>query len=49
MRAPLNIGFLPLTDAAPLIAAVDFGFAQAEGLAINLLFPVRTCETNLWA
>ena len=36
MRAPLNIGFLPLTDAAPLIAAVDFGFAQAEGLAINL-------------
>ena len=36
MSAPLNIGFLPLTDAAPLIAAVDFGFAQAEGLAINL-------------
>ena len=32
----LNIGFLPLTDAAPLIAAVDFGFAQAEGLTINL-------------
>ena len=32
----LNIGFLPLTDAAPLIAAVDFGFARAEGLAINL-------------
>jgi ABC-type nitrate/sulfonate/bicarbonate transport system substrate-binding protein len=36
MSAALNIGFLPLTDAAPLIAAVDFGFAQAEGLAINL-------------
>ena len=36
MSAPLNIGFLPLTDAAPLIAAVDFGFAQAEGLAITL-------------
>ena len=36
MSAPLNIGFLPLTDAAPLIAAVDFGFAQAEGLEINL-------------
>ena len=36
MSAPLNIGFLPLTDAAPLIAAVDFGFAQAEGLTINL-------------
>ena len=36
MSAALNIGFLPLTDAAPLIAAVDFGFAQAEGLAITL-------------
>ncbi len=36
MSAPLNIGFLPLTDAAPLIAAVDFGFARAEGLAITL-------------
>ena len=36
MSAALNIGFLPLTDAAPLIAAVDFGFTQAEGLAINL-------------
>ena len=36
MSAPLNIGFLPLTDAAPLIAAVDFGFAQAEGLALTL-------------
>ena len=36
MSAPLNIGFLPLTDAAPLIAAVDFGFAQAEDLSINL-------------
>ena len=36
MSAVLNIGFLPLTDAAALIAAVDFGFAQAQGLAINL-------------
>ena len=36
MSAALTIGFLPLTDAAPLIAAVDFGFAQAEGLTINL-------------
>ena len=36
MSASLNIGFLPLTDAAPLIAAADFGFAQVEGLTINL-------------
>jgi NitT/TauT family transport system ATP-binding protein len=36
MSAALNIGFLPLTDAAALIAAVDFGFAQDNGLTINL-------------
>ena len=32
----LRIGFMPLTDAAGLTAAVDFGFAEAEGLEIEL-------------
>jgi len=36
MSAALNIGFLPLTDAAALIAAADLGFAQAQGLSVNL-------------
>jgi two-component system, oxyanion-binding sensor len=33
---PLRIGYLPLSDAAPLIAAKHFGFAEAEGLALDL-------------
>ena len=32
----LRIGFMPLTDAAGLIAAADFGFAEAQGIAIEL-------------
>lgn len=32
----IRIGYLPLTDAASLIAAADFGFAEAEGLRIDL-------------
>jgi ABC-type nitrate/sulfonate/bicarbonate transport system substrate-binding protein len=32
----IRIGYLPLTDAASLIAAVDFGFAEKEGLRIDL-------------
>ncbi len=32
----LRIGFLPLSDVAPLAAAVDFGFATAEGVSIEL-------------
>ena len=36
MGSELNIGFLPLTDAAALIAAADFGFAQSEGVTIRL-------------
>ena len=32
----LRIGFMPLTDAAGLTAAVDFGFAEAEGIEIQL-------------
>lgn len=33
----IRIGFIPLLDAAPLIAAVECGFANAEGLEIALM------------
>lgn len=33
----ITIGFIPLTDAAPLIAAHERGFAAAEGLAFDLV------------
>jgi two-component system, oxyanion-binding sensor len=33
----LRIGFIPLTDAAALIVAVDNGFAAKEGLSIDLV------------
>ena len=33
----LCIGFIPLTDAAVLIVAVDKGFAKEEGLAVELV------------
>ena len=35
--ARLSIGFIPLTDAAPLIAAEEMGFAQEEGLSLDLV------------
>ncbi|MEL7253688.1 MAG: CmpA/NrtA family ABC transporter substrate-binding protein [Pseudomonadota bacterium] len=34
--ARLNIGFIPLVDAAPLIASAEMGFAEEEGLVLNL-------------
>ncbi|MBB5711776.1 CmpA/NrtA family ABC transporter substrate-binding protein [Sphingomonas xinjiangensis] len=34
---PLAIAFLPLTDSAPLIAASERGFAEAEGIALRLV------------
>ncbi len=37
MRGPLEIGFIPLVDAAALIIAVDKGFAADEGLEVNLV------------
>jgi ABC-type nitrate/sulfonate/bicarbonate transport system substrate-binding protein len=37
MTGPLQIGFIPLVDAAALIIAVDKGFAAEEGLEINLV------------
>jgi two-component system, oxyanion-binding sensor len=37
MTVPLRIGFLPLVDAAPLIIAETMGFAEEEGLALDLV------------
>jgi NitT/TauT family transport system ATP-binding protein len=36
MTTPLQIGFIPLVDAAALIVAVENGFTQAEGLDVKL-------------
>ncbi|MDP1641349.1 MAG: CmpA/NrtA family ABC transporter substrate-binding protein [Phenylobacterium sp.] len=33
---PLQLGFIPLVDAAPLIVAQEKGFFAAEGLAVSL-------------
>ncbi|MFT3691425.1 ABC transporter substrate-binding protein [Paenirhodobacter sp.] len=33
----MRAGFIPLTDAAPLIVARELGFAEAEGLALELV------------
>lgn len=32
----LNVGFVPLLDAAPLIVAAEMGFAAEEGISLNL-------------
>ena len=32
----LNVGFIPLVDAAPLIAASEMGFAEEEGVSLTL-------------
>ena len=37
MTGPLQIGFIPLVDAAALIVAVDKGFVAAEGLDVTLV------------
>jgi len=37
MITELSAGFLPLTDSAILIAAKERGFAEAEGIALNLV------------
>jgi two-component system, oxyanion-binding sensor len=33
----LNIGYLPLVDAAPLLVAQALGFASEEGLDLTLI------------
>lgn len=35
--AKLRVGYVPLTDAAPLIIAPELGFAAEEGLALDLI------------
>ncbi len=35
-KVSLNLGFIPLTDCAPLVIAKEKGFFSAEGLAVNL-------------
>src|SRR3984885_1013097 len=37
MTTPLQIGFIPLIDAAALITAVEKGFTHAEGLDVTLV------------
>jgi ABC-type nitrate/sulfonate/bicarbonate transport system substrate-binding protein len=37
MTTPLQIGFIPLIDAAALIVAVEKGFVKAEGLDVQLV------------
>ncbi len=34
---PLRLGYVPLTDAAPLIVAQELGFAAEEGLVFDLI------------
>jgi ABC-type nitrate/sulfonate/bicarbonate transport system substrate-binding protein len=34
---PLRLGYVPLTDAAPLIVAAELGFAAEEGLSLDLV------------
>ena len=43
MTTSLRIAFLPLTDAAVLVAARERGFAEAEGIALDLV------RTTSWA
>ena len=37
MTTALSVAFIPLVDAAPLIAAEEMGFAREEGLKLDLL------------
>ncbi|WP_299628444.1 CmpA/NrtA family ABC transporter substrate-binding protein [uncultured Tateyamaria sp.] len=37
MSRPLNCGYVPLVDSAPLIIAKELGFAADEGIQLNLL------------
>lgn len=37
MKTNLRIGYIPLIDATPVLVAADHGFAEAEGLSIELV------------
>ena len=36
MTQTLALGYIPLVDAAPLIVAAELGFAEEEGLHLDL-------------
>ena len=38
-KSSLNLGFLPLTDAASLIVAATQGFAEKHGLTLSCRWP----------
>jgi len=42
-KTALKLGFIPLTDCAPLVIAKEKGFFAAEGLAVSL------CRETSWA
>lgn len=35
--SPIRVGFIPLVDAAPLVIAKELGFAEEEGLSLDLI------------
>ncbi len=37
MKTHLRIGYIPLIDATPILVAADHGFAEAEGLNVDLV------------
>ncbi len=41
-KSPLSIGYLPITDAAPLLIAHALGYFSEEGVAINKPVMVRS-------
>ena len=36
-RSHLPVAYMPLVDAAPLIIAQEMGFAESEGIALDLI------------
>ena len=44
-KPELNLGFLPLSDAASLIVAATQGFGEPHGLTLNLHRQPRTAST----
>src|SRR5215216_1012686 len=46
MLLPLRIGFIPLVDSAPLVIALEKGFFEKQGLAVEL-FKVQSWDQVL--
>jgi NitT/TauT family transport system ATP-binding protein len=47
MTTNLRIAFLPLTDVAVLAAAHERGFAEEEGLALDLVRSMGRCRRRI--